>query len=109
MKTGSNTAPRPITTCCVQFNVQLVQQLHRKSKIRPIFKFFPYTEIPLTQCKFCIEAVYFKKQDFYQRILHVGWNYSQFIFWILSHLFIRISIATTHRVSETTCFFHQVN
>jgi len=82
MKTGSNTSPRPVTTYCVQFNVALVQHLYRKSKIRPILKFFPYTEIPLTQWKFHIEAVYFKKQHFYQRILHVGWNYSQFIFLI---------------------------
>jgi hypothetical protein len=67
MKTGSNTSPRPVTTYCVQFNVTLVQQLYRKSKIRPIFKFFLHTEIPLTQWKCPIEAVYFKKQDFYQR------------------------------------------
>ena len=72
LKTGSNTAPRHIKNFGVQFNVALVQQLYRKSKIRPIFKFFPYTEIPLTQWKFRIEAVYFKQQKFLSKNITCG-------------------------------------
>jgi len=37
MKTGSNTAPRRITTCCVQFSGALVQQWYRKTKIMSVF------------------------------------------------------------------------
>jgi hypothetical protein len=66
---------------------------------------FPHTEIALTLQKCHSEAVYFKKQDFYQRMLHVNWNYNQAIFQFFIHTFIRMSIRTTHKVSETTCFF----
>ena len=85
MKTSSSTPPRHIITC-VQFNGLLVQQHYRKSKSMPICTCFLHTEIPLTQWKCHIEAVYFKKLGFYERKLHVSWNYSQAIFWFLSHL-----------------------
>ena len=85
MKTSSSTPPRHIITC-VQFNGLLVQQHYRKSKSMPICTCFRHTEFPLTQWKCHIEAVYFKKQDIYQRKLHVSWNYSQAIFWFLLHL-----------------------
>jgi len=49
MKTGSNTAPRHITTCHVKFSGALVQQWYRKTKIMSDFRCFLYTEIPLTQ------------------------------------------------------------
>src|SRR5215469_7705329 len=86
MKTSSNTAPRHIITCCVQFNAVLVQQHYTKTNSKPICTCFPFTEIPLTQRKCHIEAVYCKKQYFYQRKLHVSWNYSKAILWFLSHL-----------------------
>jgi len=35
MKTSSNTAPRHITTCGVQFDGAFVQQHYRKAKIMP--------------------------------------------------------------------------
>jgi len=37
MKTGSNTAPRHITTCHVKFSGALVQQWYRKTKIMSDF------------------------------------------------------------------------
>ena len=107
MKTSSSTPPWHIITC-VQFNGLLVEQHYRKSKSMPICTCFLHTEIPLTQWKCHIEAVYFKKQDFYQRKLHVSWNYSQAIFWFFV-TFIRISIVTTHTVSDTACLCCQVN
>ena len=64
MKTSSNTPPRHITTCCVQFNGALVQQFFTKTKSSPVCKCFLHTEIPLTQWKCHIEAVYFKKAIF---------------------------------------------
>jgi hypothetical protein len=67
MKTSSNTPSRHITTCHVQFNGVLVQQRYRKNKIRPVCTCFPHTEIPFTQWKCHIEAVYFIKQYFYQK------------------------------------------
>jgi hypothetical protein len=85
MKTSSNRPPRHIITCRVQFNGALVQH-YIKTKSRPMCICFPHTEIPLTQLKCHIESIYFKKQDFYQRKLHVSWNYSQAIFWFLSRL-----------------------
>ena len=109
MKTSSNTQPRHITSCCVQFDGVFVQQRYRKTKISTICKCFPHTEIPSIRWKCHIEAVYFKKQYFCQRKLHVGWNYSQSILWFLSHTFNRLSIVTSHMVSESTCFFRQIN
>jgi hypothetical protein len=104
MKT-SNTPPRHIVTCHVQFNGVLVQQRYRKTKSRPVCTCFLHTEFPLTQWKCHIGAVYFKKQYFYQRKLNVIWNYSHTIFWFLSHTFIRISFVITNKTSETTCLF----
>ena len=86
MKTSSNIPPTHIKTCCVQFSRVLVQQHYIKTKSLPICTWFTYIEIPLTQLKCNIEAVYFKKQDFYQWKLNVSWNYSQAIFWFLSCL-----------------------
>jgi len=97
MKTSSSTPPRHIITCRVQFNGVLVQQHYRKSKSMPICTCFLHTEIPLTQWKCHIEAVYFKKQDFYKRKLPVSRNYSQAIFWSLSHLL-------GYRLSQRTQF-----
>jgi len=121
MKTSSNTLPRHVTAFRVQFNGALLQQRCRETKSRPVCICFPHTEIPLTHWKCHIKAVYFingtlkkfalKKQDFYQRKLHVNSNYSQAIFRfpVLSHAFIRISIVTALKISETTCFVCQVN
>jgi hypothetical protein len=99
MKSSSNTAPRHIKTC-VQFYGALVQQSQRKTKIWPVCMCFLHTEIPLTQWKCRIEGISFKKQYFYQRKLHVIWNYSLAIFWFFSHTFIRISIVTTHKFQK---------
>jgi hypothetical protein len=85
MKTSTTTLPRHIITCRVQFNGVLVQQYYRKTKSRPICTCLPHNEIPLTQWKCHFEAVYFKKQDFYQRKLHEIWNYSQAILWFFPH------------------------
>ena len=97
MKTSSKTPPRHIITCRVQFNGVLVRQNYRKTKSRPICTCSPLTEIPLTQWKCHTEEVYFKKQDFYQRKLHVSWNCSQAIFWFLSNLL-------GYRLSQRTQF-----
>jgi len=121
MKTSRNTPQRHITAYCIQFNGALVQQYYRKTESSSVCMCFPHTEIPLALWKCPIKAVCFinrtlkqftfKKQDFYQRKLHLNWNYSQAIFRfpVLSHTFIRISIVTTLKVSETTCFFCQMN
>ena len=107
LKTSSNTPTWHIITCCVQFNRVLVQQHYRKSKSMPICKCFLHTEIRVTQWKYHIEAVYFKKLCFYERKLHVSWNYSQAIFWFLSHLIgYRLS---QHTVSDTACLCCQVS
>jgi len=37
MKTSSNTAPRHITTCGVQFDGAFVQQCYRKAKSSTVF------------------------------------------------------------------------
>jgi hypothetical protein len=109
MNISSNTPPPHITTCHVQFTGALVQQHYRKTKSRPVCTCFPHTEIPLTHCRCHIEAVYFKKQDFYRRNLHANWNYSLGISRFFTHTLNRMSIVTTHRDSETTCVFCQVN
>jgi len=111
MKTSSNPPQSHITTYHVQFNGVLVQYHYRKTESRPVCMCLPHTEIPLAHWKCHIEAVYFKTQGFYQRKLHVNWNYIQAIFRfpVLLYTFIRISIVTTLKVSEITCFFLQVN
>jgi hypothetical protein len=121
VKTSSNTPQRHIITYHVQFNGALVQQHYRKTESRPVCMCFLHTEIPLAHWKCHIEEVCFinsplkqftfKKHNFYQRKLHVNCNYSQavFRFPVLSHAFIRISIVTTIKVLQTTCFFCQVN
>jgi len=76
MKSNSNTLPRHVTTFHVQFNGALLQQCCRETKSRHIFTRFLHMEIPLTCFKCHFEAVYFKKQVFFQRKLHVSWNYS---------------------------------
>jgi hypothetical protein len=65
-------------------------------KVGPFVRGFRTLEVPLTHWKFHIEAVYFKRQDFYQRNLYVNWNYKQSICRFFTHTFIRMLIFTTH-------------
>ena len=62
-KTSSNTAPRHITTCCVQFNGAFVQQSYSKAKSRTVFialsahwNSFDTVEMPNVLCVVIIET-----------------------------------------------------
>jgi len=79
METGSNTSPRHITTCPVQFNGMLVQKCYRKTKSRLICKYFCTLKFLWHNGNATLKLFNFRINIFFQRKLCVFWNYSQAI------------------------------